>query len=439
MYIAIYPHMKKTVLFCILPALIIGVTSCDRGERKQTVPQRFSHNTRPADAGFDEMRLSRIDSLLEGYVKQGILPNAVTFVARHARVVHHKAFGWRDLEKKIPVQKDDIFRIASQTKAITSVALMTLFEEGRFLPDDPLSKYIPEFSDPVVLESFNEKDTTYTARPATSVITIRHLLNHTSGIAYGVLHSGPANMIFAKAGVPAVNSLDSLTTEQVVKTIATLPLMFDPGEKYLYGMNSDVIGYLIEVLSGKKLDEFLQERIFLPLGMNDTYFYLPEEKAGRLVTLYSSTPGGLRLHTNSSYQTYPVAGARIFLSGGAGLNSTIEDYARFCQMVLNGGMFNNHRIISRKTLEMMTMDQTGDKYTSATGSSFGLGFEIFGGEAPAIHLISEGTLRWGGMYSTSYWIDPAEDMVFLVYTNVQPYMGPRLRFMFQTMVYQALE
>jgi CubicO group peptidase (beta-lactamase class C family) len=424
----------------LIPVFFIGSLFVSFNSNGQhAAVQQFTRISDARQAGFNPQRLALLDSALQGYVNKGLLPNAVTFIVRHGKIVHSKAFGWSNIEKKVPATTGNIFRIASQTKAITSVALMTLYEEGKFLLDDPISKYIPEFKNPVVLDSFNEADTTYTTRPAKSEITIRQLLTHTSGISYGILGTGKGNMIFAKAKIPAVNSLDDITIEQAVKKMARLPLMFDPGDQFLYGMNIDVIGYLIEVLSGKPFDVFMSERIFVPLGMKDSYFYLPAEKAGKLVTLYSSSPNGPQLHTNNSYQNFPVSGARKFLSGGAGLCGTAEDYARFCQMILNGGSFNNHRILGRKTVDLMTTNQIGDKTLNALGNKFGLGFEIYSEKAAAHHLGTEGALKWGGMYYSDYMIDPKEDLVFIFYTNVQPYAGLNIHELVYNFIYQALE
>jgi CubicO group peptidase (beta-lactamase class C family) len=424
----------------ILPLLFVGLLFQSFNLFAQhTDVQQFIKVANVGEAGFNKERLSRLDSALKTYVTQGILPNVVTCIVWHGKIVHSKAFGWSNIEKKIPVSTDNIFRIASQTKAITSVALMTLYEEGKFLLDDPVSKYIPEFKNPVVLDSFNAADSTYTTHPAKGEITIRQLLTHTSGISYGILGTGPGNMIFAKEKIPAVNSLDDITIKQAVKKIARLPLMFDPGEKFLYGMNCDVIGYLIEVLSGKPLDVFVRERVLDPLGMNNTYFYLPTEKAGKLVTLYTPGLSGLQVHPNLSYQTNPVAGAKKFLSGGAGLCGTVEDYARFCQMIMNGGTFNNHRVLSRKTVDLMTLNQIGDKTFNELGNKFGLGFEIYSTTAAAHHLGTIGALKWGGMYYTDYMIDPKEDLIFVIYTNIQPYSGPNIHELVYNLIYQALE
>jgi CubicO group peptidase (beta-lactamase class C family) len=429
--------MKKYLIPLSVAALLLLSCSSD-GDHKKTA-QYFNYHKSIKGAGFSRERLARIDTFMNKMVNEGVLPNAVTFVARQGVVVHHKAYGWKNIEQKIPLRKNDIYRIASQTKAVTSVALMILYEEGRFLLDDPVSKYIPEFRNMVVLDTFNLRDTSYTTRPAKRQITIRQLLTHTSGIHYGVLGGGPGNNIYAKNGIPAVCSLDSLTIEQLVKRMSGLPLMFDPGEKYLYGMNLDVAGYLIEVLSGKQLDVFMKERIFEPLGMNDTYFYLPDDKAERLVTLYSSSPDGLKVNRNRTYQSFPVSGAKMLFLGGAGLCGTIEDYAKFCQMILNKGTFNGQRILGRKTVDIMTVNQIGDKILDGPGEKFGLGFRIFEKESIGKELVSEGALKWGGMYATDYLIDPKEDMIRLVYTNVQPYSGPVIYSIFNNLVYQALE
>lgn len=434
--------MKKLfplLLFFILSASLSNnnIKAQDKGGH----PQKFVNNVSVDKTGFSGERLIYIDSMINKYVAEGILPNAVTFVACNGTVVHHKAYGWRNMEKKIPLEKSDIFRIASQTKAITSVALMTLYEKGKFVLDDPISKYIPEFKNPQVLipDSFNEKDTTYTTRPAQKEITIRHLLTHTSGICYGILGGGVGNKIFAKEKIPAVNSLDNITIEQAVKKIARMPLMNDPGAAFLYGMNTDVIAYLIEVLSGKPFDIYMRETVLDPLGMNDTYFYLPSDKAKRLVTLYSSAKDGLVFHQNKSYQYYPVEGAKTFLSGGAGLCGPVEDYAKFCQMMLNGGTFNNKRILGRKTVELMTMNQIGDLFIWGNVNKFGLGFELTTEKGAAEHLKSQGSYKWGGMYYTDYLIDPKENLILLFYTNVQPYQGPKVHELFHNLVYQALK
>lgn len=426
------------IIILLIIIIALGVGFINQGIDAPEVPQSFTYTTQPLDGGFNTDRINRIDSVLQRMVQRGELPNVVTFVAKEGIVVHNKAYGYKNIEQNVEIKSDDIFRIASQTKAITTAALMTLYEEGRFLLDDPIKKYIPEFRNSQVLETFNREDTTFTTRPARRDITIRHLLTHTSGIHYGILGGGEGHMMFKKEGIPAVNSLDSITVEEVVKKIAKMPLLFNPGKKFMYGMNTDVVGYLIEVLTGQKLDEVIKERILDPLGMNDTYFYLPDNESDRLVTLYSSGFSGLKVHNNVSYQTYPVAGAKMFLSGGAGLCGPIADYAKFCQMMLNKGEFNNTKVLSRKTVELMTRNQIGDLTINGFGNKFGLGFELFGESAAASHLGSEGTFKWGGMYYTDYLIDPTENLIMLIYTNVEPYWGENKHEIFHNLVYQAL-
>lgn len=388
-----------------------------------------------SEVGFSAERLARIDSFLNNAIKTGLLPNAVTFVARHGKVVYYKPFGWRNIENKKPLLKDDIFRLASQTKAIVSVGLMMLYEQGKFLLDDPVSMYIPAFKDAQVLDSLILMDTSYITHKAKNEITIRHLLSHTSGLTYG-------NHYYVKNNIPLVNSIKDETIEDVVNKLATLPLKHEPGKAFTYGLNTDVCGYLIEILSGMKLDAYLKKYIFEPLGMDDTYFYLPDNKAGRLVTVYEKVHRDSAIHITRTHQNeiYPVEGAKKYLSGGAGLVGPIEDYAKFCQMLLQGGIYNGHQILGRKTIQLMTRNQIGDLTINMEGDKFGLGFQLLtekGGNArfPS----SPGVYRWGGMYCTDYVIDPAEDMIYLFYTNIQPFaLFGEVTEKVRVLVYQAL-
>jgi CubicO group peptidase (beta-lactamase class C family) len=350
--------------------------------------------------------------------------------------VHNKAFGWKNIERKELMSTSDIFRIASQTKAIVSVGLMMLYEQGKFLLDDPVSMYIPSFKDVKVLDSLILKDSSYTTRPAKREITIRHLFTHTSGFTY-------ENPYYVKSGLPFYNSSNNGTIEDMVNKLVQLPVKHDPGSAFTYGLSTDVCGYLIEVISGLKLDVYLKKNIFDPLGMKDTYFYLPEDKAGRLVTVYekASKSSPIQLTRYTQNQEFPVKGAKKYFSGGAGLCGTIEDYARFCQMLVNGGKFNNNQIIGRKTVDLMTRNQIGDLVINKEGDKFGLGFQLFMPRgANARFLSSTGAYRWGGMYCTDYVVDPEEDMICLFYTNVHPFAqhGEILE-KFRTLVYQALK
>lgn len=372
---------------------------------------------KPNENGFSVERLNRIDQLVGEHVSKKWVNGAVVLIARNGKIVYHKAFGYSDAETQVPMKKDDIFRIASQTKAITSLAVMMLFEEGKFFLDDPISRYIPEFKGQKVLVNVNWADTSYTTQPAKSEITIRQLLTHTSGVDYAGIGSQEFKAIYAKAGIPSGIGNHDMVLADKMKKLGGLPLKHHPGEAYTYGLNSDVLGYLVEVVSGMPFDQFLRTRIFQPLGMNDTYFYLPKEKHNRLVPLYQVKDGVLSKVTTSAYDkvdvNYPTLDGTYF-SGGAGLSSTTEDYARFLQLFLNKGEYNGVRLLSRKTVELMLTNQTQPPITT----QFGLGFGLETDKNDYQSIYSLGTFSWGGAFSTSYWGDPKEKLVVLIYTNL---------------------
>lgn len=292
-------------------------------------PQKFTVAANPEAVGFSSERLKKLEALEQDFIDKGIAPNALTFVARKGQIVHYKAFGYSNLENKTPLKKDDIFRIASQTKLITTIGLLMLFEEGKFFLDEPVSKYIPSFKNQKVLVNYEDSDRSkYTTKPAKSEVTIRQLLSHTSGIPY----EHPLDQL-PEFKVPFFCSTEKDILKDVVDKIAARPLISEPGEKFTYGLNTDIIGRLIEVLSGMSLNDYLTAKVLQPLGMNDTYFYLPDNKANRLVELYSKAKveDSLTLHSNETYRKYAVSGAKSYFSGGAGMVSTIEDYAKICQ------------------------------------------------------------------------------------------------------------
>ncbi len=391
----------------------------------------------PVSAKINAERLQRIDRVIEENIEKKLISGAIGFVARDGKIVYNKAFGYRDLETKAAMHTSDIFRIASQTKAITSIAVMMLFEEGRFLLDDPISKYIPAFAKPVVLDKFNATDSSYTTLPAKREITIRDLLTHTSGIDYAVIGSANMKAVYAKNGLsPGFGSKELLLKDEILK-LAKSPLVHQPGERFTYGLNTDVLGYLVEVVSGKSLDQFFSERIFKPLGMNDTYFYLPASKRSRLVPVYTfNDQNQLVKHVRSGAITsdYPVSNGTYF-SGGAGLSSTIQDYAIFLQMLLNRGKYNGHQLLSRRTVDLMTMNQIGD--ISLRGDKFGLGFQITSEQGMAKLGVTEGTFAWGGYFGTTYWVDPVEKIVGLIFIQQSP-LRSDIHDKFKAAVYQSL-
>ncbi|MFC2126322.1 serine hydrolase domain-containing protein [Bacteroidota bacterium] len=426
-----FAAMKKPFLFLLLIIFSLGCTP-DKPESVTPASDILLPGS-PEVVGMSSERLDRIDAMIEEYIDNGWIPGAVTLIARHGKIVHYKGYGMRDMEAGDPLEKDDIFRIASMTKAITCMAVMILYEEGKFQLDDPVSNYIPEYKNPEVLVSVNP-DSTYTSRPAKSEITIRQLLTHTSGLGYPIFNP-EISAVYYKAGIIDAWSLDADLLSEKMKVLGKLPILFDPGEQYLYGLSIDVLGYLVEVLSGKSLREFLSERLFDPLGMEDTDFYLPGDKADRLINLYSETKSGLILSESELYADFPLRSAKTYYSGGGGLCATTLDYARFMQMMLNGGHYNGNQILSPKTIELITTNQIGDFWDV---NGMGLGFGIIDKKGADRALISEGSYRWGGYFHTHYWIDPQEDLIALLMLQILPHQHPEIEDKFQVLTYQAI-
>ncbi|MBX2962190.1 MAG: beta-lactamase family protein [Cyclobacteriaceae bacterium] len=381
-------------------------------------------SAKPETAGLSVERLKQVDQMINGLVESQAIPGAVVLIARNGKIVYHNAYGYSDAEAKKPMQKDNIFRIASQSKAIASLAAMILWEEGKFQLDDPVSRYIPEFKNPTVLKSFNAADTSYTTDPAGREITIRHLLTHTSGIDYA-------------AGVPSGIGNDGSVIGDKIKILATLPLKHKPGERWTYGLNTDVIGYLIEIWSGMSFDQFLRKRIFDPLGMNNTWFYLPAILHNKLVQLYSEKDGKIIRQVSPVYDNvnpdYPKTNGTYY-SGGAGLSSTVEDYAKFLHLFLNFGKYNGVRIISRKTVELMLTNQFYDLNADPYGLAFGL--ETVENDHKSVESI--GTFRWGGAFNTHYWADPKEQLIGLIFTNMYNASQWSIGSKFKVLTYQSI-
>ncbi len=406
------------------------------------VAQKITPASTAEAAGFSTDRLKRIDAQLNEWTKKGWINGAGALIIRNGKIAYYKSAGYNDLDTKAPLNKEGIFRIASQTKAITSVAVMMLYEEGKFLLDDPVSKYIPSFKNERVLDKFNAKDTTYTTVPAKRDITVRDLLTHTSGIGYAQIGSDETNAIYAKNKITAGLYVKDDPLSDAMNRLGALPLMHQPGEKWTYGLNTDLLGYLVEIWSGMTLDDFFRKRIFEPLGMNDTYFNVPLEKANRLVNFFQQDSlGHLHKETHSFGgqkglpMDFPLQ-KKTYFSGGGGLSSTLYDYGVFLQMLVNGGIYNGQRILSRNSVRMMTMNQIG--HLSLGEDKFGLGFSIVTPESSRLMPMQAGTYSWGGAFSTTYWVDPAEKMVVLLYRQMWGEHGNEIDKIFRVLVYQAL-
>lgn len=420
----------KTAKLIIL-GVLLALTGCQQGGQEIITSNVYTLKPgKPQAQGFSAERLARIDCVMNEYVQKKWIPGAVALITRHGKIVYQKSFGMRDMEKAAAMQTDDLFRIASMTKCITSVAIMMLYEEGKFLLDDPVYKYIPEFKDPVILDKVNLKDSTFTAHPAKSQITIRQLLTHTSGIGYGIFNTN-IKPLYEKAGIPDAFVLKNDVLADKIKKLAKIPLLHEPGEAFTYGLSVDVLGYLVEVLSGKNLNAFLEERLFVPMGMKDTHFYLDDSQKDRLVKVYADTENGLSPATEERYN-FPVMGAKTYYSGGSGLVCTAVDYAKFCNMLLHHGNYNGTQFLSRKTIDLMTENQAGKL------NSFGLGFAITNEEASTKILGSPGSYSWGGIFSTSFLIDPEEDMVIVFLTQRLPAYHWDISQKMQVLAYQAL-
>ena len=390
----------------------------------------------PESVGMSGERLERLTEALNGYVEQGQLPGAVALVARKGKVVYFESVGYRDLEAKDPLERDTIFRVASQTKAIVSTAIMMLQEEGKLLISHPLHRYLPAFKDHKVAVPVEDG---YAIVPAKRAITLRDLLTHTSGLSYG---NGPAAELWAEAMIQGwyFGHYDE-PIQDTVNRMAKLPADAHPGERYIYGYSTDVLGAVVEVASGMPLDEFLAQKIFEPLGMTDSHFYLPEEKSDRLMTVYSASPNGLVRTPNASAmvgQGGYLKGPRKSFSGGAGMLSTAHDYARFLLAMQNGGELDGKRILSPKSVQLMTVNHTGELFSWSGGTGFGLGFSV------VLDLGARGTpgtvgeFAWGGAYHTSYWVDPAEELVVVYMTQVIPAGDIDDQAMLRNLVYSAI-
>ncbi len=429
--------MKTTLAFLFSVALIFSANAQTKSV-KSTPP--LSEDT-PQSVGMSEERLARIDNLLTGAIDKNQIPGAVALVARNGKIVYYKAFGMADNETKRSLKRDDIFRIASQTKAITSTAVMMLWEEGKFSLDDPISKYIPAFANARILESLNDADTTYVAKPAKDQITIRHLLTHTSGIGYGVLDNEEFRKIYQKAGITDAFTVKPVKIGENIEKLAKLPLHFNPGEKYTYSEGLDVLGYFIEIISGQPLDVFFRERIFKPLGMNDTYFYLPDSKADRLVAVQTKKDDKWIRYPKSVYYDpdYPITGAKTFFSGGAGLSSTAKDYATFLQMYLNNGELNGVRLLSRTTVQFIMANQIGDLWGDS-GAYYGLAFGVINQEGQDMGgRGSTGTFDWGGYFNTQYFADPKENVIGILMKQTQDIGNDDTGSKFRLLVGQSID
>ncbi len=427
------PHVRVLLAAALVLAPVLGPASLPA---QKTTPAAKS--TSPATRhGFSLERLARLDTMLDGAVAANEIGGAVALVLRDDRVVYERAVGWNDRETQRRMSTDAIFRLASQSKAITSTAVLMLLEEGRLSLATPVSRFLPSFAKTTVAV---RTDTGVTIVPARRAITIRDLLTHTAGISYGMEASVRAE--YQAQGLGPAAGLGWYTadkTEPVCTTmdrLGTLPFVAQPGDAWVYGYNTDILGCIVERASGMPLDVFIRQRITQPLGMRDTHFFLPVGQRERLVTVYANDSGRVRRAPEGARgQGHYVDGPRVSFAGGAGMISTARDYARFLQMIAHGGRWNGRQYLAPHTVALMTTNQVGTLHASTLG--FGLGFETverYGASGSA----SPGTFGWAGAYGSNYKVDPDEGLVIVVLINQLP-AGTDIVARFQTMLYSALE
>ncbi len=424
--------MKRILFIYLLPLTLFG---------------QQLEEAEPATVQVSAERLVRIDDLMNSAIERGWIPGGEILVARKGKIVYHRSFGQKDQNNRY--QNRDIYRIASMTKAITSVGIMQLYEQGKLGLDDPVHWYLPSFTDMTVLDSFNDTDSSFTTKPAKTPITIRHLLTHTAGIAYGDFYPGKIMVVYDKHEMLGVGlSHTEWNTEEFIDRLAEVPLAFEPGERFLYGLNIDVLGRIIEVISGQPLNQYFRTRIFDILGMDDTYFYLPRSMQSRLVPVYTVDENGkLILGDNSFFESidYPKYSDNGHYAGGGGLSSTAIDYAKFIQALLNNGAYNGKYLLSPQTVDMLNEDQlimqnqNGKGLSEIPGITFGLSFKVTTEDARGVSPKSPGTYEWGGIFNTKYFIDPEEELIFVGMTQVFPFAHEHFWDKLTTVIYGALE
>jgi len=401
-------NLDRRWLSVILLALVSAAcTTTADGLAEDVAGARDLAMVAPETVGISSERLGRLDAGMRQFVEDGRLAGVVTMMARHGKTVHFSAAGTMDIESGAPITTDSIFRIYSMTKPITGVAMMMLYEEGTWRLNDPVTKFIPEFENLQVYAG-DGPDGEPRFEDATRSMTMRELMTHSSGLAYGLGASNPVDRMYRESRV-----LDSSTPlQEMIDTLATLPLLYQPGARWYYSIAVDVQGYLVEQLSGQPFDQFLQARIFDPLGMADTAFYVPADKLDRLALIHTQDEDGALVPPQRGGDvTTPPTRA----SGGGGLYSTTTDYMRFLQMVLNGGELDGARLLSPRSIEMMRTNHLQEQALSTMrpGSGFGLDFGVIMDPAAAGEPYSKGSFQWGGAAGTWFWIDPVEDFVFV--------------------------
>lgn len=441
--------MKKNLSNTLILVFSLCVYEC-MGQKKAVAPLQFNQKPDLKTAGTNSAKIKAIDSLLQSFVDQKKVSSVVAFVAKSGNIVYKKAFGWKDVENQVPATPDDYYILFSQTKAVTSLAFMTLVEKGLVAVNDPVSKYFPEISDKVVTAV--HEDGTYETRPAVRPMTFAHLLSHSSGLSAGLvgkirrIEMQKADSDRKAAGVatntsPSGQRTGGVGSARYIKddmlALAKYPLGFDPGSEWNYHISTNMLAYMIERISGKPLREYVKETILIPLGMNNTDWYFEPGTESRFVKAYNAVDGKLEPASNM-FSERTTSKEQTYAEGAIGLNGPIQDYAKFCQMLLNKGTFNGRRILKPETIDLMTKtNQLPEINSGGKGFKFGLGFELYNELKKPAPEVSNSAFAWGGLYGTEYIIDPENDLIALFYLNMPK--REKLYPMFLSKAYQLFE
>lgn len=389
-------------------------------------------------------RFALVEEYIEENIAAGVIPGGTFYIASKGEVVLDKAFGKKS--ETADFVRGDIFRIASMTKALTTVAILQLYEKGELKLDDPVHKYLPAFKNMTVIDSFNMEDSTYTVKPAENVITLRHLLTHTSGIYYGLFEEAKYTKVYQDFGIDQLGLYHpDMTTIEMADAIAKAPLKHEPGTQWTYGLSMDVLGAVIEKITKRKLSLIFLTEIFYPLGMHDAHFYLPEAKYDKLAPLFTYNESGELIISEDPLVNFPIFLNKGHYAGGGGVSCTAKDYGRFLQALLNDGEYNGKRILSRSSIELMRTEQiahlnkTGNGMSPIPGMSFCLGSSLITEEGEMLGPFSTGTYSWGGYFNSKWWVDPKEEILFVGMTNVLPFPQSDFWDKLYAIVYAAVE
>ena len=397
--------------------------------------------------GVSKERLALLDEYIEENIQNGVIPGGTFYIARKGTVIYDKALGKRNIETGLDQKRNDIFRLASMTKALTSVAILQLYEDGLLQLDDPVSKYIPEFKSMSILTGYDEELKTFETQPAKTQITIRHLLTHTSGIYYGsFVKEAMHKASYEKHGIAELGLYaPDLTTIEMARKIAKAPLMHEPGSQWTYGLNMDVLGAVVEIITKKKLSLIFLTEIFYPLGMHHCHFYLPQAKYSMLTPVYTYDEEGQLMILPEADMNYPIFLNKGHYAGGGGLSGTAVDYGKFLQALLNKGEYNGKRILEESTIDLMTTNQLkdlnakGKGMSQIPGLSFCLGSALITPEGAGVSPHSPSTYSWSGYFNTKWWVDPQQELVFVGLTNILPFPHPEFWDKMYAIIYASLE